>query len=267
LDVVNPYPAESTTEEHLLEFLQQLPSSPIPRFYSMIIIDAPPMLGPRPKALLKAADDVLIVQRAEPLSFRTLPSYLDLIKEVQTEGGRCRMKGILLTLPSGMRLGDKSEQKLRQRFPGLIPFSIPFDAEVNRALVLGQPVVVTATNSVVAKQYQSLANHLGLAGTVSVPSEPELYETADSGATRVASAGGTATLAPPVVASSALTETPRDGIKVPKARTPKPATPADAVEEYDRPMPTWAMVLASLVLILGGSAVAWMLATQNLFNK
>ena len=163
LDVICPYPADDTTEERLFEFLDELPNSPVARFFDRVILDAPPMPGPRTKALLMAADDVLIVQRAEPMSLRTLPVYLELVREAQQAGGGCRLKGILLTLPPGLSAGGKAETALRARFKGLLPQSIPFDPEINRALVLGKPAVVHSPTCPAAAQYRSLAAALGLA--------------------------------------------------------------------------------------------------------
>lgn len=166
LDVVCPYPEDDTAEERLFEFLNELPNSPAARFYDRVIMDAPPMPGPRTKALLVAADEVLIVQRAEPMSLRTLPVYLELVREAQQAGGACRLRGILLTLPAGLPAGGKAEQALRARFKGLLPQTIPFDPEINRALVLGRPVVVNNPSCPAAVQYAALAASAGLVRAV-----------------------------------------------------------------------------------------------------
>jgi len=162
LDVVSPYSDDDTSEEILQTFLEQMSGCSALGQYDLILIDAPPMLGPRPKALLRVADEVLIVQRAEPMSFRTLPAYLDLLNEVRKEGAGVKLGGILLTLPNGLVPGSKAEQKLRERFPGLLPISIPHDSEVNQALLLGQPVVSVNPESLAAKRYGSLAKLLNL---------------------------------------------------------------------------------------------------------
>jgi cellulose biosynthesis protein BcsQ len=162
LDVVCPYPADDTSEAHLFEFLDRLPASPVARFYDRVVLDAPPMPGPRTKALLKAADEVVVVQRAEPMSFRTLPVYLELVREARQEGGACRLRGILLTLPPGVPVGGKAERRLRDQFKGLLPQAIPFDPDVNRALVFGKPVVVHNPAGPVAAQFRALAASIGL---------------------------------------------------------------------------------------------------------
>ncbi len=162
LDVLSPYPTDCTDDAELVEFLEAVPDSGLARSYDLVILDAPPMMGPRPKALLRAAGEVLIVQRAEPMSFRTLPAYLELMREVKTEGALVELRGILLTLPAGVALGSPAELTIRQKFKGLLPQAIPFDAEIDKALLAGQPIVVMRPVGVVAKQYRALAAALGL---------------------------------------------------------------------------------------------------------
>ncbi len=162
LDVLSPYPADNTDDAELIDFLERVPESHLARSYDLVVIDAPAMMGASPKALLKAATEVLIVQRAEPMSFRTLPSYLEVMREVKAEGARVELRGILLTLPAGVALGSPAEVTIRHKFKGLLPQAIPFDAEIDRALLVGQPIVVVRPVNVVAKQYRALATALGL---------------------------------------------------------------------------------------------------------
>lgn len=162
VDVACPYPADSSSEEELENFLSRLSTSPIARFYDRVFMDSPPMLGPRLKSLLKAADDLVLVQRAEPMSFRTLPAYLDLFREVKNEGGRCQFRGILLTLPAGMSQNSQTEQQIREKFKGILPLSVPFSLEVNEALVLGRPVILSHPHSAVSRPYISLAKSIGI---------------------------------------------------------------------------------------------------------
>ncbi len=162
LDVLSPYPADTTDDAELIDFLESVPESHLARSYDLVVIDAPAMMGASPKALLKAASEVLVVQRAEPMSFRTLPSYLEVMREVKAEGARVELRGILLTLPAGVALGSPAEVTIRHKFKGLLPQAIPFDAEIDRALLVGQPIVVVRPVNVVAKQYRALATALGL---------------------------------------------------------------------------------------------------------
>lgn len=182
LDVTNPYPTDATSEDDLDAFLAELSGM---ADYEVVVIDAPPMLGRRPKALLHAAEEVLIVLRAEPMSFRTLPAYLDLVREVKSEGGSCRLRGILLTLPQGTVPGGSAEMGLRERFKGLLPQAVPFDPEVGRAMILGKPVVESSPRSVAAAQYRSLAVDLRLARNTNLAPKPELIAAAAGIASRI----------------------------------------------------------------------------------
>lgn len=240
LDVICPYPADDTTEDRLFEFLDQLPKSPAARFYDRVVLDAPPMPGPRTKALLMAADDVLVVQRAEPMSLRTLPVYLELVRAAQQAGGGCRLKGILLTLPAGLPAGGKAEQALRAKFQGLLPQTVPFDPEINRALVLGKPAVVHNPSCPAAVQYRSLAAVLGLVrGKVKAPA-----------LVGAATAAGTT--------DAGVTERPAVPTTNVACPTPPPAAPR--VKAVERPVekrqappagrknPVWRVPRAALVL-------------------
>ena len=162
LDVLSPYAAEGTDDAELVEFLEAMPDAGLDRSYDLVILDAPSVMGVRPKALMRAAGEVLIVQRAEPMSFRTLPAFLELMREVKAEGTRVDLRGILLTLPAGVALGSPAELTLRHKFKGLLPQAIPFDAEIDKALLAGQPIVIMRPVGVVAKQYRALASALGL---------------------------------------------------------------------------------------------------------
>jgi chromosome partitioning protein len=260
LDVVSPYPDGDTAEAHLHDFLQEMPTSTVARFYDTVIIDAPPMLGPRPKALLKAASEVLIVQRAEPMSFRTLPAYLELIQEARNEGARVKLRGVLMTLPNGVTPGGKAELRMRERFQGLIPHSIPHDAEVNRALLLGKPVTVSAPQSAVSKQYITLAGLLGLTNDVvkAAPVVAAAAAPARKAAAANASDGGVAVLEAPA-ATATLTPPPRTpGLK----DMAKPLSLSASEKGYDATDENRsgvAFALAASVAVVGIGLAAWFL--------
>lgn len=167
VDVVTPYPDGDTAERHLQAYLDVLPRAAAG--YDLVVIDAPPMLGPRPKALLRSADEVLVVQRAEPLSIRTMPSYLNLIQQARGEGSACQLRGVVLTLPEGVPAGGTAEVRLRGVFPGVFPQAVPFDPQVGRALVVGAPLVRAATGSPAARAYEALAVALGVTAPAAAP--------------------------------------------------------------------------------------------------
>ena len=58
---------------------------------------------------------------------------------------------------------DPGKRSLRRVFTrSLLPQAIPFDPEVGRAMLLGKPILTLNPQSPAAKQYSSLAQHLGL---------------------------------------------------------------------------------------------------------
>jgi chromosome partitioning protein len=258
VDVVSPYPDDDSSDDRLLDFTSRMAKSPIARFYDKVIIDAPPMLGPRPKMLLKAADEVVIVQRAEPMSFRTLPAYLDIFREAKNEGSTAQLRGILLTLPAGMAPGSKAEQALRAKFKGLLPQSIPFAADVNQALVFGRPIVESHPDSAVSKQYEQLAVTLGLATAAAV--KPVLVAAGgvdaaevNWGATPAAGSspsGLIATAAEIRIDADPATQTPAPKKSLAKTGDPKADAKSDLI---------WlAMATAAVLVTLAGGV--WLLA-------
>ena len=264
LDVLTPYPAESTAEEHLDAYLAGLSESA--SAYDLVVIDAPPMLGRRPKALLKAAAEVIIVLRAEALSFRTLPAYLNLVREAKSEGANCRLRGILLTLPQGLSPGSKAEMRLRERFKGLLPQVIPFDPEISRALLLAKPVIAVNPRSAAALQYRSLAVALGLSRSAKPAPEPELIAAATGIASRIAQPKVSTTRrstpsrgdSEPVI-SPFVSEKPEP--TVPPPATVAVATQASTPTRSNFPVQLWALI----PFILGIIALIFALAYKSGF--
>src|SRR4029077_3159132 len=110
------------------------------------------------------ADEVIAVLRAEPLSYRTLPGYLELIRDARANGSGGWARGLLLTLPPGERPGGSWDEQLRGRFgPYLLPQTIPYDSDVGKAFLLGRAVVDLYPSAPAAGAYRALAAALGLA--------------------------------------------------------------------------------------------------------
>lgn len=267
LDVVTPYPEDSTAEEHLESYLATLAESASE--YDLVVIDAPPMLGPRPKALLKAAGEVIIVLRAEPMSFRTLPAYLELVRETKAEGATCRLRGILLTLPQGTPIGGKAEMRLRERFKGLLPQVIPYDPEISRALVLAQPVVSVNPRSAAALQYRSLALALGLTRTAKPAPEPELIAAATGIASRIAKP---ALATAPRISPSQDEITPVVASPIPSEPSFTPPSVVSFPESLENPVQSassvqpWAVALLLLGIIAAILAVGYAQGIITLSN-
>jgi chromosome partitioning protein len=161
LDVVSPYSACSFSEDELADGLQQLGRFLERGRYSYLVIDSPPSLWQRSRRLLDAADELILVMRAEPLAFRTLPKYLEQLKAARSPNGRGHLRGILLTLPPGSKPDGPLEAEMKQRFGRrALPVSIPYDAEVSAAQLLGKPAVAYRPGSPGARAFIELAEAL-----------------------------------------------------------------------------------------------------------
>jgi len=113
--------------------------------------------------LLAACDDWLLVLRAEPLGFRTLPALLQLVRQTQATTTAGQLRGILLTTPPDGAVGNACERDLRGALGGrALPVTIPYDPEVGRALLLHQPVTQLNPRSPASQEYRRLATDLGL---------------------------------------------------------------------------------------------------------
>ncbi|QVL31417.1 ParA family protein [Telmatocola sphagniphila] len=164
LDVVTPYAATSQSDEDLKAFLEKFPESDFHNHFEQVFVDSPPaLLGDRTKTLLRTCDDLLIVIRAEPMAYRTLPGYLEELQEAQKEGASCQLKGILLTMPQGMEEDSEWEHQLRTRFgKNVFAEIVPYDPEANQAVLVGKPITLLSPESPAAKVYISLASSLGI---------------------------------------------------------------------------------------------------------
>jgi chromosome partitioning protein len=206
LDVLSPYEEGSCSDEELDDLLRVVAAPPFQECYGCLIVGAPPFLGANPGQLLAAADEFVLVMRAEPMAYRTLPAFLELVQRLRQAARDLPMRGILLTLPEGEIPGGRWERELRGRFGGrILPQVIPYDEEVARAMELGQVAVHANPNASAVQQYRQLAQHLGLASelrvTVAARVTAALLEAAS--VLQTAAVGGresavaTAVLAPP----------------------------------------------------------------------
>ena len=164
LDVTTPYGDPHRPAHTLDEFLVLLDNELPFRIYSWVVFDSPPVIGGMQlRQLIRVADELVLVIRAEPMAFRAVPGFLKLIKAVRDEGGSVQLRGMLLTLPAGEPLGGSWETELRRVFSkSLLPHAVPFDPEVGRALLLGKPVLVVNQQAPASRQYAGLAQRLGL---------------------------------------------------------------------------------------------------------
>jgi chromosome partitioning protein len=165
LDVLSPYEEGGCSDENLDDLLTILGHSAFQKGYGCLIVDTPPFMGAKPAQLLATCDQYILVMRAEPMAYRTLPAFLELVQRSRKEGHDIQMRGILLTLPDGEAPGGRWERELRGRFgTRILPQVIPYDEEVSKALVFGQIVTAAAPSTVAAEQFHGLVDSLSLAG-------------------------------------------------------------------------------------------------------
>jgi chromosome partitioning protein len=68
------------------------------QLYKLVIVDtASGLFGPT-LAVLRNAGHLLLLVQAEPLGLRTLPSQLELIRQLRQSGGKTTIAGVLLTM-------------------------------------------------------------------------------------------------------------------------------------------------------------------------
>lgn len=153
-DVTTPYHAAADDDTSLASLLVALKTQ-ARRHYDLIVIDAPS--ANRAPRLLHAANELLIVERADRASFRALPGFLESVRHARQTGATLGVRGILMTLAPGVAPGGPAELALRQKFKGLFPQAIPSDSSA-----VHQPIVCNAPTSLAAREYQTLAATLKL---------------------------------------------------------------------------------------------------------
>lgn len=131
--------------------------------YDDVIVDSPPFLGAWPQFLLHVCTELVLVLRAEPLAFRTLPAYLDAIRAARRHSPHLAFRGVLLTLPRGASVGGPTETRLREGLGAwILPPVIPYDEAVGQALHRAIPPVIARPEAPAAEQYRRTAAMLGL---------------------------------------------------------------------------------------------------------
>jgi chromosome partitioning protein len=165
LDVFSPYEEGSCNDDDLDRLLQLLSLDAFKESYDCLIINAPPFFGGRPAPLLACADEFLVVMQAEPMAYRTMPAFLEMVQRASKgEAHAARMRGILLTLPETETIGGRWERELRGRFGGRVMAQvIPHDEEVGKATLFGHVVLHASPEAPASVAYQELVGELQLA--------------------------------------------------------------------------------------------------------
>lgn len=164
LDILSPYEEGGCKDDDLDTLLHMLSMESLKESYDCLLVNAPPFFGGRPESLLASCDDFLIVMQAEPLAYRTMPAFLELVQRAaQTEKSVAKLRGVLLSLPETESPGGRWERELRGRFgTRVLPHVVPYDAEVGKASLFGQIAVQSAPESPASVAYQQLASELQL---------------------------------------------------------------------------------------------------------
>jgi hypothetical protein len=196
-------------------------------------------MGANPGQLLATCDQFILVMRAEPLAYRTLPAFLELVQRAR--GRAIALRGILLTLPEGETPSGRWERELRGRFGSrILPQAIPHDDTVSQAVLFGQIVCHSNRDTPAAVAYHALVETLDLTGLTTArrvqhsgeqnPALAVLRLASETVRPRtpVAARGAEilatptpALAAPPCPSPSAM----RQGVPVPPAESERPSTP------------------------------------------
>jgi chromosome partitioning protein len=227
LDVLSPYEDGGCSDEDLDQLLALLATSAFQECYGCLIVDTPPFMGANPGQLLATCDEFVLVMRAEPMAYRTLPAFLELMQRARGTSN-VKMRGILLTLPDGEQQGGRWEREMRGRFGNrILPHVVPHDEAVSQALLFGQIVTHSNKESPAAVAYHSLVEHVALAADA----RETIERTSAASALLLASAS----LKTNATARKPL-ERPTPG-KTPAAK-PTPAKAAPVFPQTPNPAPT-----------------------------
>jgi chromosome partitioning protein len=227
LDVLSPYDDGGCADDELDMLLALLGTPAFQECYAALVVDTPPFMGANPAQLLSTCEEFVIVMRAEPMAYRTLPAFLELVQRSRATHP-IQMRGLLLTLPDGEAPGGRWERELRGRFGNrILPHVIPFDESVGQAMLFGQLVTHSHRDSSVSRAYHGLVEHLKLASDA----RDTIERTSAASALLLASASmknSTVARKPverlPVKPASPAAALSSPEVALPQAKTPVPAS-------------------------------------------
>ncbi len=163
LDVLSPYDEGCCSDDDLDRLLRALTTPSARTCYGCMIVDVPPFMGANPAQLIASCDEFLLVMRAEPMAYRTLPAFLELIQRSARNGHTIQMRGILLTLAEGEEPGCRWERELRGRYGArILSEVIPHDETIDKSLRVGQIACHLQPDSPATRQFRQLCGKLGL---------------------------------------------------------------------------------------------------------
>lgn len=131
--------------------------------YDIVLIDAPPSLGPLTVNVLAAADALLIPLQAEYYALEGLAGLMETVERVQ--GGlnpRLKVLGVVLTMFDGRtNLSQDVESMVRQHFGELVFWSVvPRNVRLSEAPSFAKPINAFAPLSAGAAAYKRLSEEV-----------------------------------------------------------------------------------------------------------
>ena len=143
--------------EALKDVLAALPG------YDLIVIDAPPSLGPLTINVLSASDALIIPLQAEYYALEGLAGLMDTVERVRGAlNPQLRILGVALTMFDGRtNLAQEVEQSVRGHFGELVFWSvIPRNVRLSEAPSFAKPIGAFAPLSAGAAAYKRLAEEV-----------------------------------------------------------------------------------------------------------
>lgn len=131
--------------------------------YDLVVIDAPPTLGPLNRLCLAAADSFLVPVQAEEYSYRTLDRLMRAVEDVRQHfNPDLRCEGLLLTMVDlRTRMSVRVVNQLHEHYGDLVMVSmVPRTVSVQDMPVQGKPTVVHAPQSRGGQAYNEVALEL-----------------------------------------------------------------------------------------------------------
>ncbi len=129
----------------------------------VVVVDAPPGLGPITRKVLEASQHVIIPLQCEPLALQTTPQILRGIQDVVATNKHLTLDGILLTMfEAGHPASERVVDYVRRHLPSNIVFNIviPRTIATADAFAAGQPVVLRSPADPASQAYINLATQL-----------------------------------------------------------------------------------------------------------
>lgn len=103
--------------------------------YDLVLVDSQPYSGEGSLGVLQACAEMVPVMRADPLTFRTLPSFLKVLAMLQIQERGPKVHGFVLTLPPTEAVARRWEDAIRGRFGArILSPSVPWSAALRAVM-------------------------------------------------------------------------------------------------------------------------------------